>query len=75
MTDPTRQRIEELVKSHGVLLFMKGDRRMPQCGFSATVVQILERYRRRRLFLRRRGHRVRGLEHGVNHLEDLRLDE
>jgi monothiol glutaredoxin len=42
MSDPTHDRIDELVKQHRVLLFMKGDRRVPQCGFSATVVQILD---------------------------------
>jgi monothiol glutaredoxin len=41
--DPaTRQRIDDLVKKNRVLLFMKGDRSYPQCGFSATVVQILD---------------------------------
>jgi len=38
----THTRIEEILKSHKVVLFMKGDRRVPQCGFSATVVQILD---------------------------------
>ena len=38
----TKQRIDALVKQHPVLLFMKGDRQFPQCGFSATVVQILD---------------------------------
>jgi monothiol glutaredoxin len=42
MNDATRQRIDDLVKSHRVVLFMKGDRQVPQCGFSATVVQILD---------------------------------
>lgn len=42
MSDPIQERIDELVKQHRVLLFMKGDRRMPQCGFSATAVQILD---------------------------------
>lgn len=42
MNDATRQRIEELVKSDKVVLFMKGDRQMPQCGFSATVASILD---------------------------------
>jgi len=42
VTSPTHQKIEELVKQHPVLLFMKGDRQFPQCGFSATVVQILD---------------------------------
>jgi monothiol glutaredoxin len=41
--DPaTRQRIDDLVKGNRVLLFMKGDRSYPQCGFSAAVVQILD---------------------------------
>jgi monothiol glutaredoxin len=41
--DPaTRQRIDELVKKNRVLLFMKGERNDPQCGFSAQVVQILD---------------------------------
>jgi monothiol glutaredoxin len=41
--DPaTRQRIDDLIGKHRVLLFMKGDRNVPQCGFSATVVQILD---------------------------------
>ncbi len=42
MNDATRERIDALVKGHPVVLFMKGDRRQPQCGFSATVVQILD---------------------------------
>lgn len=42
MNDQTRDRIDQLVKGHRVLLFMKGDRQRPQCGFSATVVQILD---------------------------------
>lgn len=37
----THQRIDELVKSHDVLLFMKGTPDMPQCGFSMRAVTIL----------------------------------
>ena len=37
-----RQKIESLVNSDPVVLFMKGSRSFPQCGFSATVVQILD---------------------------------
>jgi monothiol glutaredoxin len=37
----TIRQIEELVKSERVVLFMKGSRSFPQCGFSASVVQIL----------------------------------
>jgi monothiol glutaredoxin len=43
MDDSTRERIDGLVKGHPVTLFMKGNRQAPQCGFSATVVQILDR--------------------------------
>lgn len=41
MTQTTRQRIEDLIASGDVVLFMKGSRLFPQCGFSATVSQIL----------------------------------
>jgi monothiol glutaredoxin len=37
------QRIDQAVKSNDVVLFMKGTAKMPQCGFSATVVHILDR--------------------------------
>jgi monothiol glutaredoxin len=41
--DPaTRKRFDDLVSQHRVVLFMKGNRRMPQCGFSARVVEILD---------------------------------
>jgi monothiol glutaredoxin len=36
-----RQRIDELVGSSPVFVFMKGTKLMPQCGFSNNVVQIL----------------------------------
>jgi monothiol glutaredoxin len=40
--DPeTRKKIEQLVASDAVVLFMKGNRSFPQCGFSASVVNIL----------------------------------
>jgi monothiol glutaredoxin len=38
----TRQRIEETIASNDVVLFMKGNREAPQCGFSSTVVGILD---------------------------------
>ncbi len=37
----TQQRIDELVKTNKVMVFMKGSKLMPQCGFSNTAVQIL----------------------------------
>src|SRR5579859_102166 len=39
--DPVRARIAELVQRQAVVLFMKGSRQMPRCGFSAEVVTIL----------------------------------
>ncbi|HUJ62915.1 MAG TPA: Grx4 family monothiol glutaredoxin [Kofleriaceae bacterium] len=36
-----RQKIDQLVASDAVVLFMKGTRSFPQCGFSASVVNIL----------------------------------
>ncbi len=42
MSDPTKSRIDTMVKEHKVLLFMKGTPQFPQCGFSATVIQILD---------------------------------
>jgi monothiol glutaredoxin len=38
----TREQIESLIRSNEVVLFMKGNRQAPQCGFSATVIQILD---------------------------------
>jgi monothiol glutaredoxin len=42
MNESLRQQISELVGKNRVVLFMKGTRRSPQCGFSAQVVQILD---------------------------------
>jgi monothiol glutaredoxin len=42
MDERTRQEIDSLIASDRVVLFMKGNRRQPQCGFSATVVGILD---------------------------------
>ena len=37
-----RQRIDELVKSNDILLFMKGTASFPMCGFSGRAVQVLK---------------------------------
>ncbi len=37
----TLKQIEDIVKANKVVLFMKGNKSFPQCGFSSTVVQIL----------------------------------
>ncbi|MBP9111460.1 MAG: Grx4 family monothiol glutaredoxin [Polyangiaceae bacterium] len=44
MTDPIHDKIASLVKSHDVVLFMKGSKHFPQCGFSSTVVGILNEF-------------------------------
>ena len=36
-------RIDDLVKSNDIVLFMKGTSLFPQCGFSSRAVAILER--------------------------------
>ncbi|MEY3735323.1 MAG: Grx4 family monothiol glutaredoxin [Cyanobacteriota bacterium] len=41
MDSSTQQRIENLINSSPVFVFMKGNKLMPQCGFSNNVVQIL----------------------------------
>ncbi len=40
----TQDELAKLVRSDQVVLFMKGNRTTPQCGFSASVVEILDRY-------------------------------
>lgn len=41
MSTPVGQRIQALIETNPVVLFMKGTADFPQCGFSARVVQIL----------------------------------
>ena len=43
MDDQVQARIGGLVGAHDVVLFMKGTPVFPQCGFSSTAIQILER--------------------------------
>lgn len=41
--DPSvRERIEQQIASHDIVLYMKGTPKMPQCGFSARTVGILD---------------------------------
>ncbi|WP_172296252.1 Grx4 family monothiol glutaredoxin [Pseudoruegeria sp. HB172150] len=40
MTD-TKNQIDEIVKTNDVVLFMKGTKTMPQCGFSSRVAGVL----------------------------------
>jgi monothiol glutaredoxin len=37
-----QQEIDQLVKSHPVVLFMKGTSQFPMCGFSGRAMQILK---------------------------------
>ena len=41
MTTDIQQRIHEQVTTHPVVLYMKGTPKLPQCGFSANAVRIL----------------------------------
>ncbi len=41
MSPETKERIQQLINSNKILVFMKGNKLMPQCGFSNNVVQIL----------------------------------
>jgi monothiol glutaredoxin len=42
-TNPVFTRIEAELAAHDIVLFMKGSKKIPQCGFSATVASVLER--------------------------------
>lgn len=42
LSDALRQQFDDLVKKNKVVLFMKGNKHFPQCGFSAQVVGILK---------------------------------
>ena len=37
-----QQRIDEIVKNHKVVLFMKGTSQFPMCGFSGRAIQLLK---------------------------------
>lgn len=41
MNPEIKERIETLINSNKIMVFMKGNKLMPQCGFSNNVVQIL----------------------------------
>ncbi|MFS8866826.1 Grx4 family monothiol glutaredoxin [Synechococcus sp. H65.1] len=43
MLDPLlEEKIREQIRTHKVLIYMKGTPEMPQCGFSYTAVRILD---------------------------------
>ena len=41
MDNLTKDKIQKLIDANPVMVFMKGTKLMPQCGFSNNVVQIL----------------------------------
>lgn len=41
MSPETKSKIDSLVADNKIMVFMKGNKLMPQCGFSNNVVQIL----------------------------------
>ena len=41
MNDPIFERIDREIRGYSVVLYMKGTPMFPQCGFSASAVQIL----------------------------------
>src|SRR5215204_847831 len=42
LSESQKKHLSDLIASDRVVLFMKGTRGQPQCGFSATVVSILD---------------------------------
>ncbi len=42
--DDVQKFIAHLVANNKVMLFMKGNKTFPQCGFSAAVVEVLKRH-------------------------------
>ena len=44
MSDELKEKILGDINSNNVILFMKGTKQMPMCGFSSTVVKVLSMY-------------------------------
>ena len=44
MADDVQAKIDQQVKTNKIMLYMKGNPRFPQCGFSAHTVEILQSY-------------------------------
>ncbi|MDG1996949.1 MAG: Grx4 family monothiol glutaredoxin [Emcibacteraceae bacterium] len=45
MTITVSDRIKNDIDTNSIVLYMKGDRMFPQCGFSATVIEILNYFK------------------------------
>ena len=44
MTDKLKEQIVNDINDNAIILFMKGTKEMPMCGFSSTVVKVLSMY-------------------------------
>ena len=44
MSDNTQEQIKNQIENNSIILYMKGSKDMPMCGFSARVVEILNSY-------------------------------
>ena len=44
MTDSLKEQIVNDINSNDIILYMKGTKEMPMCGFSSTVVKVLSMY-------------------------------
>jgi monothiol glutaredoxin len=44
LSDDLRKTIEEQIKKDRIVIYMKGNPQMPQCGFSAAVIQAVSKY-------------------------------
>ena len=44
MTDILKEQIVNDINDNAIILFMKGTKEMPMCGFSSTVVKVLSMY-------------------------------
>ena len=42
--EQTRKFLDHLIQNNRVVLFMKGNKTFPQCGFSAAVLEVLKRH-------------------------------
>jgi monothiol glutaredoxin len=43
--EEARERVDTALQENDVVLFMKGNRLMPQCGYSKRAVQLISQYR------------------------------
>ncbi len=43
--DEVNERVDEAIESNEVVLFMKGNQLMPQCGYSARALELIGKYR------------------------------